>query len=241
MDEYTWKNMFQNELDDQGVPRVWSFCMEENLQPQQGYLQYTQCTFARFQCSRCSRWWNSAQVHILFLIRWDKHSRRGTVRMRIYRQECKRCNFAVLEKAEITEENSKRVISNLVSKIQSMVYRKNSGNVILPPVVYSDDIEGPHDKEHCEACKEKVCRWKAVDTDIRGHVIKPQSAQLQIGQRLRVQENYQDFPWPTSYAPSYAPSIRPSTAAHQTQNVEIGVVILIIFIICFLALGFPKK
>ncbi|XP_063772575.1 receptor-transporting protein 3-like [Pseudophryne corroboree] len=239
MASWTWNTLFENELEDQGIPHEWSFSAEDNLKAQQGYLQNTQCTFARFQCSRCARWWKSAKVHILFLIRRDRQSRRGTVRMRIFKQKCRRCTFAVWEKAEIPEENIKRVISNLVSKIHQMVYMRNSGKALLPPLIDSDDIEGPHDVEHCEACKENACQWQAGEgdirgtamiTDMRGSVNQPQSAQSQ----RRVQDEY-DSSWFTA---------RPPTTAHQThneQNVMLTLLVVIVFVVLFMsAIGFSK-
>ncbi|XP_075717917.1 receptor-transporting protein 3-like [Rhinoderma darwinii] len=233
MEEYTWKNIFENEREDQGINHVWSFSVDEHLQAQQGYLQYTQCTFARFKCSHCLRLWNSAQVHILFLIRWDRVSRHGTVKMKIFRQGCRRCNSSILEKPEITEENVKRVISNLVSKIQNMVYGQNNTNPPLKPVVYSDDLDGPHEKEHCEACKKQVCTRNAEKT----MVVKPQPIKFQPWRSSGVQQD-KDISW-DKY--THVPS-RPTTEVHQSPE-ENGVILLLIFffIIAMLLFGATKQ
>ncbi|MEE6516594.1 hypothetical protein FKM82_026163, partial [Ascaphus truei] len=162
MDEEVWRDAFDSEIEERGVPHVWSFYVDDNHQKPPGWMQYTQCTFARFQCSCCSRWWNSAKVHIVFLIKLDKALRRGTVRMKVFRQECKRCSSAMLEKANVDRENIERAISNLVSRIQSKVYKQSSGHQDLRAVVFSDNREGPHDTAHCEACQLGVCQRQVV-------------------------------------------------------------------------------
>ncbi|XP_053569001.1 receptor-transporting protein 4 [Bombina bombina] len=163
MDETSWRDEFDSKIEEIQVPHKWNLSVDSHLkQEKQGWLLYTQCTFARFTCSHCRRWWNSAEVHILFAIKLDGN---GIVKMRIFRQECKRCNNSVMEKPEITYENLKRVISNLVNRIKSKIYRQSNGNEDLKSVIYSDKIEGPHDKAHCEACKHQVCQWQIIDEE----------------------------------------------------------------------------
>ncbi|XP_075197635.1 receptor-transporting protein 3-like [Anomaloglossus baeobatrachus] len=159
MENSKWQNLFDNELQNQRIPYKWSVCVDDHLQWQQGYLQYTQHTFARFQCLYCGRRWNSAQVHILFLIRWDATFWCGTVNMKIFRQSCRLCNGSTFQNPTISKENSKRVIINLVIKIQRKIYGWKNTRQPLEPLVYSDHREGPHEKKYCEACKMKVCPW----------------------------------------------------------------------------------
>ncbi|KAM3930930.1 receptor-transporting protein 3-like [Leptodactylus fuscus] len=231
MEESTWKNIFENELEDQGINHVWSLCVDEHLKAQQGYLQYTQCTFARFHCSHCSRWWNSAQVHILFLIKSDRRSRGGAVKMRIFKQECRRCNVSILQKPEITHENMKRVISNLVSKIQSMTYGQNNKNPPLNPIIYSNDVEGPHEKKHCEACKLKVCPWN-IEHGEKIMVANPQPAKLHpwASSGVQQQDKRSSFATYTSIPSS------PSRAVHELPHDTVVTFVIIIFIIFFLLL-----
>uniref|UniRef100_A0A803KIS1 SH3 domain-binding protein 5-like n=1 Tax=Xenopus tropicalis TaxID=8364 RepID=A0A803KIS1_XENTR len=116
-----------------------------------------------FRCSLCSRWWNSAEIHVLFLMKLDRTMRRGTVNMQIFRQECKKCTAAVMEKPEISQENIRIIIGNLVNRIQRKFYSPNSWDLDEKPVLYSERREGPHNKEHCEACKQNVCRWQVLE------------------------------------------------------------------------------
>ncbi|XP_073445545.1 receptor-transporting protein 3-like [Dendrobates tinctorius] len=170
----TWQSLFENEIHNKGINHVWSFYVDDHLQEQQGYLQYIQHTFASFQCSRCGRRWYSAQVHILFLIRRNAKSWCGTVHMRIFRQRCRQCNGLTFEMPKISQENSKRLIINLVSKIQSTIYQWKPRRPPLEPEVYSDDVEGPHEKKYCKACKMKVCPRKAV-SEVKTAIAMPTS------------------------------------------------------------------
>ncbi|KAM4694333.1 receptor-transporting protein 3-like [Discoglossus pictus] len=166
MDEAVWRRAFDSEIEELGVHDEWNFSMDRNLQQQQrDWLQYTQCTFARFTCSHCGRWWNSAEVHVLFFFKLDRQMSCGTVKMRIFRQECKRCNSAVMENPEISHENIKRVLSNMVKRIQSKFYRQDSEHQDMKSVIYSNKMEGPHDQAHCEACKQKVCQWQMLNNE----------------------------------------------------------------------------
>ncbi|KAE8603653.1 hypothetical protein XENTR_v10014405 [Xenopus tropicalis] len=158
-----WRDAFQDKIEELLLPHVWNLTVNTNLQKQPGWLQYTQCTYGRFRCSLCSRWWNSAEIHVLFLMKLDRTMRRGTVNMQIFRQECKKCTAAVMEKPEISQENIRIIIGNLVNRIQRKFYSPNSWDLDEKPVLYSERREGPHNKEHCEACKQNVCRWQVLE------------------------------------------------------------------------------
>ncbi|XP_073445480.1 receptor-transporting protein 3-like [Dendrobates tinctorius] len=233
MEDYKWQTLFETEKQELNMCgrkiHVWSFCVDEHLQVQQGYLQYTQRTFARFQCSHCCRWWNSAQVHILFLIRLDAKSRCGTVKMKIFRQRCRRCNVSTFEKAEISEGNSKRVIINLISKIQSKFYERKNTRPPLEPEVYSDVVEGPHEKKYCEACKMQVCHWNTVSEDKTMTVMsKPETFYPRATSRVYEQDN--TILWPTE---TYGTS-RPTRAVYQSpdnENVNVFLMIIVLFLI----------
>ncbi|XP_073529211.1 receptor-transporting protein 3-like [Phyllobates terribilis] len=222
MEIYKWQSLFENETQNQGINYEWTFCMDEHLQEQHGYLKYTQHTFASFQCSRCGRRWNSVQVHVLFLIQWSAKSRCGTVNMKIFRQRCRRCNISTFEKPDISNENSKRVIMNLVSKIQCKIHKWKHARPPLEPEVYSDHIEGPHEKKYCEACKMKVCPWNAVCRD-KTMVAMPTSGIIFPRATSRVGEKNGENFWATD-----------TTAGHESQ--DNGQVIACIIFLIFLLL-----
>ncbi|XP_073445485.1 receptor-transporting protein 3-like [Dendrobates tinctorius] len=159
-----WKEEFNYEIQERRVPGYWVLCEDEGLGVQEKGAKYTQRTFARFKCSGCKRWWNSAEVHVLFFMNLNRALKQGTVKMRIFRQECKKCSIPKLEKPEISHENIIRITRNLVNRIMQVFYGEKKAKQELKPEVYSNDMEGPHDKEHCEACKLMVCKWQIMAT-----------------------------------------------------------------------------
>lgn len=109
------------------------------------------CPPGRFQCSQCLHKWSSAKVHILF------HMRRGKVRMRIFRQSCRRCPSAPLEEPSFSQENMERILHNLVLQILKDFYNVPVQPSELLEVVVDTVPTGPHDSSHCEGCRLGVC------------------------------------------------------------------------------------
>uniref|UniRef100_A0A8B9T7H0 3CxxC-type domain-containing protein n=1 Tax=Anas platyrhynchos TaxID=8839 RepID=A0A8B9T7H0_ANAPL len=131
----TWQKIFAQKIADMDVEEPWIIQEDGSLQvhnPEHGRREYLQKHAAgRFQCSQCLHKWSSAKVHILF------HMRRGKVRMRIFRQSCRRCSSAPLEEPSFSQENMERILHNLVLQILKDFY-----NV---PV------------SHCEGCRLGAC------------------------------------------------------------------------------------
>ncbi|XP_069829487.1 receptor-transporting protein 3-like [Dendropsophus ebraccatus] len=217
MEREIWPNQFQNELKNQGISGIWSFYVEEGLKSSDPH--FSQHTYASFRCSRCFREWNSAQVHILFVIKWDKIYRRGTVSMRIFRQTCRRCKNSAYETPVISKENIRRVICNLVGKIESMVYGHPTTRKPLQPEVDSNDVDGPHEKEHCEACKMHVCPWNTS-----------RSSQAYPGAGSRAWGQEERIPW-VNTSLQYQSTL---TAHQEEENI---IIIAIIFFIIFLVIA----
>ncbi|XP_018417078.1 PREDICTED: receptor-transporting protein 2-like [Nanorana parkeri] len=154
-----WKEEFFNKIKESEITDEWKLIVDENLLKGDRGLYYTQHTFGGFNCSKCRHHWKSSKVYILFLMNLNNTSKRGTVKMRIFRQECKTCSDDLFENATITHENIQRVVKNVVTKIQTKFYKQYDPNEDLKPVS-SGRSEGPHDKEHCEACKYNLCDWQ---------------------------------------------------------------------------------
>lgn len=109
------------------------------------------CPPGRFQCSQCLHKWSSAKVHILF------HMRRGKVRMRIFRQSCRRCPSAPLEEPSFSQENMERILHNLVLQILKDFYNMPVQPSELLEVVVDTVPAGPHDSSRCEGCRLGFC------------------------------------------------------------------------------------
>ncbi|KAM4040208.1 receptor-transporting protein 3-like [Anomaloglossus baeobatrachus] len=191
MDAETWEEEFNDEIEERGVPGHWVLYEDESLGTQEKGARYTQRTFARFQCSKCTRWWNSAEVHVLFFMTLNRALKQGTVKMRIFRQECKKCNFPKLEKPKISLENITRITKNLVNRILQVFYGQKNAKQDLKPEVYSNDMDGPHDKEHCEACKLRICKWQVVATN-KQPVVGGYSTQKEPAQKSKSKQHQSD-------------------------------------------------
>lgn len=156
MSEAAWKEEFVDKIKASDITDEWRLIIDESLLKQDRGLYYTQNTFGGFNCSSCRHHWKSSKINILFLMNLHKNSKRGTIKMRIFRQECKICSTNVLENPQITHENIERVVSNVVTKIQKKFYGLYDPSDDLKPQAYGRS-EGPHDKLHCEACKYNLC------------------------------------------------------------------------------------
>lgn len=157
MDDGTWKEAFQNEIIIRGIQHVWSLDIEESFQKLQSWLQYTLCSFARFCCQLCGRYWASSKVHILFQIKLKKKT--GQVKMHIFKQKCKICNTGYYEHPMFIPENIEIAISMLVTRICEKVYNITQE---LPARSFITDgrHNGPHDSSNCEGCAHGICTRK---------------------------------------------------------------------------------
>lgn len=103
----------------------------------------------RFQCSQCHHAWQSAQVHVLFHIHLDRRQREGQVKMKIFRQECKKCLLVVLEEPQFSPRHVKRVLDSLGRKIRQKCYGEAAHPNSVPTIVAGDPTKGSHDSTCC--------------------------------------------------------------------------------------------
>uniref|UniRef100_A0A8C0DX85 Receptor transporter protein 3 n=1 Tax=Balaenoptera musculus TaxID=9771 RepID=A0A8C0DX85_BALMU len=158
-DMEVWKQVFQELIREVKPWHTWKLTLDKSLLPnilKPGWTQYQQWTFARFQCSSCSRNWASAQVQVLFHMHWSEGESRGQVKMRVFAQRCQKCSQPSFEVPEFTEENISRILNNLVLRILKKCYREGFTLVEIP-VIKEISLEGPHDSDNCEACLQGFC------------------------------------------------------------------------------------
>ncbi|KAI4579067.1 hypothetical protein MJG53_000941 [Ovis ammon polii x Ovis aries] len=155
LDIKEWEQTFQ-ELICQEKPRArWTLKMDGNLRPNcvaQGWRQYQQRGFGRFQCSSCRRSWASAQVQILFHMYLENQKSTGKVLMRIFGQRCKKCFQSQFEKPDFSPESSQRILKNLAQRVLEKFYRNGIRKASEIPVKPEVPLDGSHDKANCEAC-----------------------------------------------------------------------------------------
>ncbi|XP_003926319.2 receptor-transporting protein 3 [Saimiri boliviensis] len=191
-DTRVWKQMFQELMREVKPWHRWALTPDRGLRPdvlKPGWMQYQQWTSARFQCSSCSRNWNSSQVLVLFHMHWSEEKSRGQVKMRVFTQGCKKCPQPLFEAPEFTQENTSRVLKNLVFQILKKCYRERFQLTEEVPVIKDISLEGSHDSDHCEACLQGFCAQPLQVMNL------PQSWTPRVCSIYNVEEGVE--PWPS--------------------------------------------
>ncbi|XP_078521863.1 receptor-transporting protein 2-like [Lissotriton helveticus] len=161
MEEEALNSLFQSKMAALRPRDQWTLDLDDTAEALPGWKQYTLHASARFKCSACGRRWESSKVRMIFNIR--KASRRvpqGCVKMRVFKQECRRCNAAILEEPEFMIENIDVAVDRLVTRIRKVCYGEDVSDRHVRDFITSGSNEGPHDSAHCEACQLGLCDHK---------------------------------------------------------------------------------
>ncbi|XP_074010102.1 receptor-transporting protein 3-like [Numenius arquata] len=155
----TWQDIFAEKIADAHLTEPWMLQEDDTLQVhvlEPGWKEFVQrCALGRFRCSQCLQEWSSAKVHILFHM--CRFQGQGMVRMRAFRQACRRCPDPQLEEAEFNHETVERLLHNLVLKILQYFYHVSVQPSDLLEVVVDAPVAGPHNSDRCEGCQLGVC------------------------------------------------------------------------------------
>ncbi|KAM6169275.1 receptor-transporting protein 3 [Rhynchocyon petersi] len=165
-DTGVWRQVFQELVQEVKPWHTWTLTLDKGLLPnvlQPEWRQYQQWSFARFQCSLCSRSWASAQVQVLFHMHWSKKKSRGQVKMKLFGQRCQKCSQSPFEVPEFTQENISRILNNLVLQILKKCYREEFKPIEAIPAIKDNSKKGPHDIGNCEACLQGFCAQAKLD------------------------------------------------------------------------------
>ncbi|XP_026202219.1 receptor-transporting protein 2 isoform X2 [Anabas testudineus] len=149
MAQSEWTQMFQNKTSYLGQGDSWRLEFDENIEPEspnQGWKEYIRKTCAR-------RSWPSNRVMVVFhmLLNYGQ----GTVKVRLFRQNCKRCTAAPMERPSVTTENIDILLEKLVEKIRIKCYNEKLGT--NQRRFRTVDVKSPHEPSHCEACIKGIC------------------------------------------------------------------------------------
>ncbi|XP_042370904.1 receptor-transporting protein 3-like [Plectropomus leopardus] len=156
MAQQEWTRIFQIKAHDLKQEDSWRLDFDEDIVPNfpdSGWQQYIRNTSARFKCSNCRREWPSNRVMVVFHMHLTYGQ--GVVKVRAFRQNCKMCSNAPMEKPSIISENIDILMENLVKKIRIKCYHEDLGEGHKPFV--SLEVKSPHEPAHCEACIAGFC------------------------------------------------------------------------------------
>ncbi|XP_054458657.1 receptor-transporting protein 3-like [Anoplopoma fimbria] len=156
MEQPEWTRLFEITAKNLKQGDSWRLEFDENLVPDcpnPGWEQYIRNTGARFKCTLCGRTWPSNRVMVVFHMHLSNSQ--GVVKVRPFRQNCKRCSDAPMEKPSIASENIDIILENLMEKIRIKCYHENLGKTSKPFV--SLEVKSPHEPAHCEACRLGIC------------------------------------------------------------------------------------
>ncbi|XP_029489429.1 receptor-transporting protein 3-like [Oncorhynchus nerka] len=158
MDLQEWANTLQNTIEEHDIEDTWSIEFDNTIipdHPARGWKQYISGAFARFMCSKCKRTWPSKRVLVVFHMRLLED--KGMVKVKRYRQECKKCVQSTMEEPRFKTENIEVLLEKLVVKILVKCYHQDAGEN-NNPFHLEGRSDGPHEAAHCEACKHGICR-----------------------------------------------------------------------------------
>ncbi|XP_067272511.1 receptor-transporting protein 2-like [Pseudorasbora parva] len=153
-----WESSLQakaSELHDDS----WHITITDSIEPHnqaRDWHQYISGSFARFTCSLCKRSWMSKRVQVVFHFHLNTTRKEGTIKLRRFKQKCRRCNEAKMEDPNFPVENIDVLINRLVEKIRMRCYKEDLGETNRPSV-FSGRVNGPHESAHCEACRLSIC------------------------------------------------------------------------------------
>ncbi|XP_030646981.1 receptor-transporting protein 3-like [Chanos chanos] len=155
-----WRNIFLEKTREHFQDQ-WSLTFDDNIEEIQqgsgGWYQYIRGSFARFTCSLCKRSWPSKKVLVIFHFTLFHERSEGKVKVRRYRQKCRRCLQAQMEEPLFTGENIKVLVDKIIEKIRMRCYNENIGKQNRFSQFHGR-VNGPHERAHCEACLKGICR-----------------------------------------------------------------------------------
>ncbi|KAF4083068.1 hypothetical protein AMELA_G00135790 [Ameiurus melas] len=158
MEDQEWVNMFRTRAED--LQDEWTLYMDDSIQPKNakpGFYEYLRGSFAQFLCSKCGRYWPSKRVMVVFHFSLDAASGRGSVKVRRFKQECRRCSAPRKENPKFGKENIDVMVEKLIEKIKFRCYNEKVGESSRASH-FTGKVNGPHESAHCEACQLGICQ-----------------------------------------------------------------------------------
>ncbi|XP_068135427.1 receptor-transporting protein 3-like [Hyperolius riggenbachi] len=160
-----WIDVFcdlqKSELEER-YQKTWvlqfNYSLEDSLtrgQRQNGWKIYQTSSYACFTCFQCGHFWNSGRVALIFHYCLGK-SKKATVLLRIFGQQCRACENDRFIKPTFNEERAEKILEILILKIRKNCYGEDTGNNWHRPGRRMVRTK-PHERDLCEACAAGVC------------------------------------------------------------------------------------
>ncbi|KAF7211591.1 receptor-transporting protein 2 [Nothobranchius furzeri] len=157
-----WQDTFNELLDDEvDYDDDWNinfnYTLNNKVSPEErkrGWKVFCHCARGKFYCRTCRRSWPSGRVTVLF--RYRLRNGRGTVLMRPFGQDCRRCQEGFFDFPGFSERAVEEALLKLFSKIRKNCYGEDDGSDRGSTA--SDKVwTKPHEKALCEACQQGIC------------------------------------------------------------------------------------
>ncbi|XP_036378734.1 receptor-transporting protein 2-like [Megalops cyprinoides] len=159
MQEQDWIRIFQEKIEELDRGDSWGIEFDDTIvggKLASGWQQYIRSTFGRFTCSKCKKGWPSKRVTVLFHMCLRSRDQCGTVKARLFKQQCRRCKDAPFEEPHLKVENVEVLLEKLMEKIRIKCYREDLGQRNRH-FHFDGRVDGPHETAHCEACLQGIC------------------------------------------------------------------------------------
>ncbi|XP_023699956.2 receptor-transporting protein 3-like [Paramormyrops kingsleyae] len=154
-----WREIFQKRIEELGKSDSWQIERDDSIianAPEHGWMEYIRNINGRFKCSKCKNMWPSKRVKVVFNMRLRTQEERGTVKVRFYKQKCRRCADPDFEEPRFRTDNIDLLLEKLMEKIRIKCYKEDCGEK-GKFFHFDGKVDGPHETSHCEACLQGVC------------------------------------------------------------------------------------
>ncbi|XP_078521512.1 receptor-transporting protein 3-like [Lissotriton helveticus] len=122
----------------------------------EGWKVFEKASYGSFTCSKCSHFWNSAKICIVFHYRLRERAGRGQVLMRPFRQQCRECGSKTWCTPRFNDSEIEDILLILIAKIKKNCYHEVDPDEPTPTGPNTIPTT-PHHKELCEACQQGIC------------------------------------------------------------------------------------
>ncbi|XP_077146376.1 receptor-transporting protein 3-like [Ranitomeya variabilis] len=137
----------------------FNYSLENSLNEEQKQKKWkiSQTTkFGSFTCLKCSHFWNSSRVTLIFHYCLRKN-KTGTVLLRPFSQMCRECDNNKFINPTFNVKSVKESLENLILKIKKNCYHEKTDSDNQDNRHHKIIRTKPHERDLCEACMAGIC------------------------------------------------------------------------------------